>query len=149
MFELLSKLVGGVSATRPRTTAHRPTVRPLQLERLEDRMLLSGGPGGGPGTSLVQPPSGPAIVTTNGGQGPSSPSGGGPGYPLPPVAGPVMPPPPVDPTLVFVLLPVTTGSPGGPSSPTPTTTGSPGGPAVTSPVPTPATDPTVAQLPSP
>jgi hypothetical protein len=145
MFEFLSKLVGGVSATRPRTTAHRLTVRPLQLERLEDRMLLSGGPGGGPGPSLVQPPSGPAIVSTNGGQSPSSPSGGGPGYPFPPVAGPVMPPPPVDPTLVFVLLPVTTGSPGGPSSLTPTTTGSSGGPSV----PTTATGPTVAQLPSP
>jgi hypothetical protein len=136
MFAFLSKLVGDLSAMRPRTTAHRPPVRRLQLERLEDRMLLSGGPGGGSGPSLVQPPSGPAIVSTSGGQGPSSNSGGGPGYPLPPVAGPVMPPLPVSPTLVFVMLPVTTGSSGGPSSPTPTTTGSPGGP-------------TVAQLPTP
>jgi hypothetical protein len=72
----------------------------LRLEVLEDRTLLSGGPGssalpsgsgsssGGPSPAILSTgspdPGQVVVVSTPGGGGP----GGGPGYPLPPVTGP-------------------------------------------------------------
>jgi hypothetical protein len=101
----LARVLGGgqgVSAGR----APRAAARSLCLEALEDRMLLSGGPGpsslsgspGGPPPSsqqLVSSPLTPPSVVQNFvnqalaalGQGGSSPGGGGPGYPVPPTGG--------------------------------------------------------------
>jgi hypothetical protein len=105
------KSAGGAARARP-----RPAARSLCLEALEDRMLLSGGPGlsppssspGGPApSSLTGSPGGPSSSSQQpvGVVGPLSPSdlqnlvskalsalglAGGPGYPTPPGGGPTL-----------------------------------------------------------
>jgi hypothetical protein len=103
-----------------------PLNRRLCLEALEDRNLLSGGPG--PSTANVSGSGSPqvAVVTPSGGSSSSSgqTSGGsgsgavgisGPGYPLAPTSGPTRP----DPTTLSqppggTTLVAITGTPGGP-----------------------------------
>jgi hypothetical protein len=107
-----------------RSQRQRPLNRRPNLEVLEDRYLLSGGPG--PSVANLSGPSSPQVVVLNQGGGPGSSgtsgSGGigisGPGYPLPPVTGPVRPDPSTlsQPPATIVLMPVS-GTPGG-SGPT-------------------------------
>jgi hypothetical protein len=104
---------------------HRPSRQPRRspvlhrkptLEALEDRNLLSGGPGGGPGPSGGSGTPVVAVLSTSVSNG----SGGGlgisgPGYPLAPATGPARPDPATlsQPSTTTVLVPLS-GTPGGP-----------------------------------
>jgi hypothetical protein len=124
---MLSELWSALRKPSPRRTQRsRPLNRRPCLEALEDRNLLSGGPGpsggtgGGPGSSPVavltqSDTSGSGSGQTSGGSGSGSVGISGPGYPLAPTSGPTRPDPgTVSQSSGGTTLVSITGTPGGP-----------------------------------